>query len=141
MLFDKPAQKNPIDNGNVVGQPITRIDGPLKVSGRARYAFERNDVVSDHVYGFILGAGIPKGRVIAIGAEEALAAPGVLAVVSTLDHDPMPVAEMCTASLFGGDKVQHYHQAIAVVVAETFEQARAASQLLKVTYDEAAGRF
>ena len=141
MLFEKTALINPIDTGAVVGQPVTRIDGPLKVSGQARYAFERNDVAPTHTYGYVLGAGIPKGRITAIDQTAALAAPGVLGVVTTLDHKPLPVAEMSAASLFGGDQVNHYHQAIAVVVARTFEQARAACQLLAVSYESADGRF
>ena len=48
---------------------------------------------------------------------------------------------MNAAYLFGGDAIQHYHQAIAVVVAETFEQARAASFLVRVDYAPEAGRF
>src|SRR5439155_1528863 len=45
------------------------------------------------------------------------------------------------ASLLGGPEIQHYHQAIAVVVAETFEQARAAAQLVRVDYASAKGAF
>src|SRR5690606_34350913 len=45
------------------------------------------------------------------------------------------------AYLFGGAIIQHYHQAIAVVVAETFEQARDAAYLLRVDYERAAGKF
>jgi xanthine dehydrogenase YagR molybdenum-binding subunit len=141
MRFDQPAQRNPIDDGKVVGRPVVRIDGPLKVSGTARYAFERNDVVPEHAYGYVVGAGIPKGRVRAIDASAALAAEGVHAVVSTLDHAPMPAAQLAVASLFGGDEIHHYHQAIAVVVADTFEQARAAALLLDITYERADGRF
>jgi xanthine dehydrogenase YagR molybdenum-binding subunit len=141
MRFDTPATQNPIDRQKVVGQPIVRIDGPLKVSGRARYAYERNAESLGHAYGFIIGAGIPTGRVAAIDSQAALAAPGVLGVVTTLDHKPLPHAELSAATLFGGDKIQHYHQAIAVVVAETFEQARAAAKLVAVTYERAEGRF
>src|SRR6202035_698127 len=45
------------------------------------------------------------------------------------------------ASLFGGPDVQHYHQAIAVIVADTFEQARAAASLVRVEYQRVDGRF
>ncbi|TPG59650.1 xanthine dehydrogenase family protein molybdopterin-binding subunit [Roseomonas nepalensis] len=141
MLFDQPAAGNPIDNGTVVGRPVLRIDGPLKVSGAARYAFERNDAVTNPAYGFVLGAGVAKGRVRAIDAAATRAAPGVLAVVTTLDHAPLSRADLSAAMLFGGDMIEHYHQAIAVVVAETFEQARAASRLLKVDYEREDGRF
>ncbi len=50
-------------------------------------------------------------------------------------------AKINTATLLGGPDIQHYHQAIAVVVAETFEQARAAAQLVRVDYSPAKGAF
>ena len=45
MKFDTPATTNPIDQLKVVGQPVDRIDGPLKTTGTAPYAYERHDVV------------------------------------------------------------------------------------------------
>ena len=47
MKFDTPATTNPIDQLKVVGQPHDRIDGPLKTTGRAPYAYERHDVVAN----------------------------------------------------------------------------------------------
>jgi xanthine dehydrogenase YagR molybdenum-binding subunit len=141
MKFETPAGLNPIDNLTVVGRPTPRIDGPLKVSGAARYAFECNDAVSNPAYGFILGAAIAKGRVRAMDASAADAAPGVLAVLTTLDSAPLPLGESSAANLFGGSDVEHYHQAIAVVVAKTFEQVRAAAHSIKVDYEAKEGRF
>ena len=46
-----------------------------------------------------------------------------------------------TAKLLGGPQIDHYHQAVAVVVAETFEQARSAAELIKVDYEQAKGSF
>lgn len=140
MKFDKPATTNPIDRLRVVGKPTTRVDGPLKVSGRAVYAYERQDH-DDYAYGYPVGAAIAKGRITAIDATKARGAPGVLAVVTTLEVGELEKGEYNTARLFGGDKVQHYHQAIAVVIAETFEQARSAAVLLDVTYEEQPGVF
>ena len=71
----------------------------------------------------------------------AKAAPGVLAVVTTLDMPRLEKGPMNTAFLFGGPEIQHYHQAIAVVVAETFEQARDAASLIRVDYARQPGRF
>jgi xanthine dehydrogenase YagR molybdenum-binding subunit len=62
MKFDKPATDNPIDRLKVIGQPHDRIDGARKVTGAARYAYEQHDVVPDQAYGYVLGAGIAKGR-------------------------------------------------------------------------------
>jgi xanthine dehydrogenase YagR molybdenum-binding subunit len=51
MRFEIPATNNPIDQLKVVGKPADRIDGPLKATGRAPYAHERHDVVSNPAYG------------------------------------------------------------------------------------------
>ncbi|HEV7438707.1 MAG TPA: aldehyde oxidoreductase molybdenum-binding subunit PaoC [Methylobacterium sp.] len=141
MKFDTPAGQNPIDQLKVVGRPTDRIDGKYKTTGTALYAYERHDVVANQAYGYVLGAGIAKGRVRAIHLDEAKRAPGVLAVVTTLDTPRLGRGTMNAAYLFGGDVIQHYHQAIAVVVAETFEQARAAAFLVRVDYAAEAGRF
>jgi xanthine dehydrogenase YagR molybdenum-binding subunit len=141
MRFDTPATTNPIDQLKVVGQPVSRIDGPLKTTGRAPYAYERHGVVPDQAYGYVLGSAIAKGRINAIDVSAARTAPGVIAVVTTLDVPRQGLGRMNYASLFGGPLVQHYHQAIAIVVAETFEQARAASYLIQVEYAKEPGQF
>ncbi|WBU57370.1 aldehyde oxidoreductase molybdenum-binding subunit PaoC [Paracoccus sediminicola] len=135
MEFNKPAEDNLFDRATIIGKPHSRIDGPVKVSGQARYAYERHDVVANQLIGFPVGATIAKGRVTAIDAEAARNAPGVVAVVTTLEIDPLPKWDFNYARLFGGDEIQHYHQAIAVVVAETFEQARAAAALIEAEYE------
>ncbi|CAX23077.1 oxidoreductase, molybdopterin-binding subunit [Methylorubrum extorquens DM4] len=141
MKFDTPAGQNHIDQLKVVGRPTDRIDGKYKTTGTAPYAYERHDVAPNAAYGFVLGAGIAKGRVRRIDTAAAKRAPGVLAIVTTLEHPRMERGMMNAAYLFGGDQVQHYHQAIAVVVAETFEQARAAAFLVKVDYAPEPGKF
>src|SRR3954469_19547126 len=141
MKFDTPATTNPIDQLRVVGQPTSRIDGPLKTTGRAPYAYERHDVVPNQAYGYILGSAIAKGRINAINLSAAKKAPGVIAIVTTLDMPRLGRGRMNYAYLFGGPIVQHYHQAIAIVVAETFEQARAAAYLIRVDYSREPGRF
>ncbi|WP_049730983.1 aldehyde oxidoreductase molybdenum-binding subunit PaoC [Rhizobium ecuadorense] len=141
MQFDTPATTNPIDRMKVVGQPILRIDGELKTTGRAMYAYEWHDTNTRYAYGYPLGAAIAKGRIRAMDVTAAKRAPGVLAVVTTLDVGERKKGKFNTANLFGGDLVQHYHQAIAVVVAESFEQARAAAALIKVDYAEEEGVF
>ena len=141
MKFDTPATTNPIDQMRVVGKPTDRIDGPLKTTGTAPYAYERHDVAPNQAYGYVVGSAIPKGRVDAVHAEEAMGAPGVLAIVSTLNVPQLGLGRMNTARLFGGAEIQHYHQAVAVVVAETFEQARAAAMLVRVDYTAAPGKY
>uniref|UniRef100_UPI000D3561D0 aldehyde oxidoreductase molybdenum-binding subunit PaoC n=1 Tax=unclassified Variovorax TaxID=663243 RepID=UPI000D3561D0 len=141
MKFDTPATTNPIDQLKVVGKPVDRIDGPLKTTGTAPYAYERHDVAPDAAYGYIVGAGIAKGRVVAIDQRAARAAPGVIAIVTAENAGKLGKGQFNTARLLGGPSVDHYHQAIACVVAQTFEQARAAARLLKVTYARAEGAF
>jgi xanthine dehydrogenase YagR molybdenum-binding subunit len=141
MKFDTPATTNPIDQLKVVGKATDRIDGKYKTTGTAAYAYERHDVVPNQAYGFVLGSGIARGRVAAMHLDEAKKAPGVLAIVTTLDTPRLERGTMNAAYLFGGPEIQHYHQAIAVVVAETFEQARAAAYLVRVDYQPESGKF
>src|ERR1700709_1200778 len=134
MKFDTPATTNPIDKLKVVGKPTDRIDGKYKTTGTAPYAYERHDVVPNQAYGFVARSAIAKGRVNKIGVDEARRAPGFVAIVTTLDTPRLDKGPMNIAYLFGGAEIQHYHQAVAVVVAETFEQARDAAYAIRVDY-------
>jgi xanthine dehydrogenase YagR molybdenum-binding subunit len=141
MKFDTPATTNPIDQLKIIGKPTDRIDGPMKTTGRAPYAYERHDAIADVAYGFVLGAAIAKGRIRSMDTSRAAAAPGVLTIVTAANAGKLGKGDFNTAKLLGGPEIEHYHQAIAVVVAETFEQARAAAQLIKVDYVRAGGAF
>ena len=66
---------------------------------------------------------IAKGRITSMDTAAARQAPGVHAIVTHENAGPLGKGSMNTAKLLGGPEVDHYHQAIAVVVAETFEQA------------------
>lgn len=141
MKFDTAATTNVIDQLKVVGQPINRIDGPLKTTGCAPYAYEHHDVADNQAYGYILGSAIAKGSIAKLDASDAERASGVLAVITAENAGPLKKASRNTAALFAGPKIEHYHQAIAIVVAETFEQARAAAALIKVEYHREQGQF
>ncbi|MEG3082194.1 aldehyde oxidoreductase molybdenum-binding subunit PaoC [Sphingomonas sp. PB2P12] len=141
MKFDTPATANPTDRMKVLGKPLDRVDGKLKTTGTARYACERSDVAPNAAYGYIVGAAIAKGRIESINVADAKAAPGVLAVVTHENAGKLGKAKNHTARMLAGPDVQHYDQAVAVVVAETFEQARAAAKLLRVNYARTAGKF
>jgi len=141
MKFDTPATTNPIDQLRVVGQPTPRIDGALKTTGTARYAYERHDAVDNPAYGVIVGSAIAKGRIVSMDQRAAQAAPGVLAIVTARNAGKLGKGEKNTATLLGGPQIEHYHQAVAIVVAETFEQARHAAALLKIEYAADPGRF
>ncbi|KII30246.1 aldehyde oxidoreductase molybdenum-binding subunit PaoC [Pseudomonas fluorescens] len=141
MKFDTPATTNPIDQLKVVGQPTDRIEGPLKTSGQAPYAYEQHEAVANQAYGFMVGSAIAKGRINNIDLEAAKAAPGVLAIVTAANAGKLGKGKYNAAHLLAGPEIQHYHQAVALVVAETFEQARAAAQMVKVDYVAAKGEF
>ena len=141
MRFDVPTTTNAIDQLKVIGKPLDRIDGPVKTTGTAPYAYDRFDVAPNQAYGYVVGSAIAKGRIAAISLTEANASPGVLAIVTAQNAGKLFKGELNTAKLLGGPDIDHYHQAIAVVVAETFEQARAAAQLVRVKYAKAEGRF
>ncbi|HEX2854064.1 MAG TPA: aldehyde oxidoreductase molybdenum-binding subunit PaoC [Opitutaceae bacterium] len=141
MKFDTPATTNPIDQLKVIGRPTDRVEGPLKTTGTARYAYEHHDVAPNAAYGYVVGSAIAKGRITSINLNEAKAAPGVLAIVTAENAGKLDKGDFNTAKLLGGPGIDHYHQAIAVVVAQTFEQARAAAQLVRVQYQRAGGAF
>ncbi len=141
MKFDSPATTNAIDQLKVVGKPLDRIDGPFKCTGTAPYAYERHDMLPQAAYGVVVGAGIAKGRIASMDLAAARAAPGVLAVVTARNAGKLAKGKMNTAKLLGGPQIDHYHQAIALVVAQTFEQARAAAELVRVRYESTPGAY
>ncbi|SNS92333.1 xanthine dehydrogenase YagR molybdenum-binding subunit [Noviherbaspirillum humi] len=141
MKFDTPATTNPIDQLKVVGQPVDRIDGRLKTTGTAPYAYDRFDVVANQAYGYVVGSAIAKGRIVSMDLSAAKAAPGVITIVTAQNAGKLGKGSLNVARLLGGPDIQHYHQAIAVVVAETFEQARAAAALMRVEYARSKGTY
>ena len=141
MKFDQPATRNPIDQLKIVGQPVDRIDGPLKTTGTAPYAYDRHDVAMSPAYGYIVPAGIAKGRITSMDVAAAKAAPGVIAIVTAQNAGKLGKGNFNTARLLGGPEVQHYHQAVALVVADTWEQARAAAHLVRIQYAPAKGTY
>jgi len=124
---------------STVGAPRPRIEGRLKVAGAARYA---SDVpMPDLAHGWMVTATIAKGRIRDIDAATALGMPGVLGV---LDHRNAPRLNPRAGNYFGpdgslqllqDDMIPYAGRPIALVVAETPEQARAAAAALRVTCD------
>ncbi len=118
----------------VIGKGISRRDGPRKVTGTAPYAAEIGD--GTEAVGVFARATITKGAVTAIDKEQALALPGVLSVIT--DDRLLRNCAQGTANeapIQGPRDVAYFGQPIALVVAETFEQARHAAQTLRVSYD------
>ena len=129
MKFDTPATTSPIDQLKVIGKPTERIDGKLKTTGTATYAYEHHAYRGKPAYGFVVGAAIAKGRIAAMDESAAKAAPGVLAVITSRSAGMPKKGEFSADQLLADSAIDHYHQAVAIVVAETFEQARAAAAL------------
>ncbi|MFF9859362.1 xanthine dehydrogenase family protein molybdopterin-binding subunit [Streptomyces tendae] len=126
----------------VVGTPHTRVEGRDKVTGAARYAGEIP--FADLAHGWLVLSTVTRGRIRSLDTEAVLALPGVLAVlhygnaprvdtdyVGLLGIPPDP-----TSAVFQHDRVPHAGWPVALVVAETPEQAREAAEALVVTYDE-----
>jgi xanthine dehydrogenase YagR molybdenum-binding subunit len=130
-----------------IGQPINRVDGPVKVAGRATYSYEHWDV-SQPLYGFIVGATIGKGRITRIDTSRAERFPGVRTVMTYRDapaqatpdpSNPFPYSRARPA--LNGPDVHHFGEPVALVVATTFEQAQAAAGAVEVDYAVEPGHF
>ena len=128
--------------GPVVGQPVSRVDGPAKVSGGATYTADF-DPGPDLTYGVIVSSTIASGRVSDIDTAAAESAPGVVAVLTHLNAPRLPYgahkvlvdpAEGERMHVLQDDRVHHQGQIVALVVAGTFEQATHAASLVRVTY-------
>jgi xanthine dehydrogenase YagR molybdenum-binding subunit len=115
----------------VVGAAIDRVDGPLKVTGAARYAYEHP--VEDVAYAAGVQSTIAKGRIASVDASAALALDGVIGV---LCHENAPRLQTGDAELavLQSDAVAFRGQFVAVVVAGTPEVARHAAALVEVRY-------
>jgi xanthine dehydrogenase YagR molybdenum-binding subunit len=128
---------------DVVGTPLDRVDGRLKVTGAATYPI---DVHPPGVaYAVLVGSTVTSGRILHIAVDAAERAPGVLAVIThvnapRLAHAPAtgrmgdPIGPQPLPP-FQSDTVLHYGQHVAMVVAETREEANAAAALVEVTYE------
>ncbi|HEX8076745.1 MAG TPA: xanthine dehydrogenase family protein molybdopterin-binding subunit, partial [Chthoniobacterales bacterium] len=127
-----------------LGPARSRVDGRLKVTGAAKYSVEF--AVPKCAYGWTVESNIARGKITAIDTRAAQAASGVLAVLSHLNmpkfHAAPKKEERGTSSgirneerfPFSDDGVHYAGQYVALVVAETIEQARHAASLVKVSY-------
>jgi xanthine dehydrogenase YagR molybdenum-binding subunit len=125
-----------------VGTAHTRVEGRDKVTGAARYAAEIP--FAELAHGWLVLSTVARGRIRALDTEAVLRMPGVLTVlhhhnsprvdsdyVGMLGVPPDPMV-----ALFQHDRVAHMGWPVALVVAETSEQAREAAEALVVTYDQ-----
>jgi xanthine dehydrogenase YagR molybdenum-binding subunit len=104
------------------GQAITRVDGPLKVTGRARYAAD--NPVPDHLHAILVTSTIAKGQVEILDTETASQHPDVVRVLTDFAGVTLPY----------GDGVAFFGQPLAIVIANTLEAATHGAQLVSVGY-------
>jgi xanthine dehydrogenase YagR molybdenum-binding subunit len=130
----------PRRQGASIGQPITRRDGLLKVTGGARYAADNHP--HGMLHAVLAVSSIARGRVTFLDVSAARALPGVVEVMTPANRPPLaqdPDAKthpfMFRLDLLQNDKVRYAGQPIAVVIAETLEVATEAAALLAPRYD------
>jgi xanthine dehydrogenase YagR molybdenum-binding subunit len=119
-----------------VGAPLDRIDGPQKVRGTARYAFEQ--LVDHPAYLYPLQATIARGRITGIGTGAATAEPGVLAVLTYENAPRLASTADAELAILQSDAIAFRGQFIGGVIAETSEIARHAAGLVRFDYEEQA---
>jgi xanthine dehydrogenase YagR molybdenum-binding subunit len=131
-----------------VGLPLDRVDGRLKVTGKAEYAYEYA-AQGSALYGVIVTASIGKGRVAAVDVQDAQKAPGVRLVL-TKDNAPpqhpfgpvdLPDRFARAMPALNNDDVPYFGFPVAFVVADTFEQATAAAAVVRVRYAPERGAW
>lgn len=122
------------DNPGVVGAPMDRVDGRLKVTGAARYSYEWPH--ESPLYAYVVQAAAAKGGLKSIDTEAAARAPGVRLVMTYKNALPQKSGDHRKyAAQLTGPEVGYWGQPIAVVVADSFEQARDAGHRVRVIYD------
>ncbi|HXO04777.1 MAG TPA: xanthine dehydrogenase family protein molybdopterin-binding subunit, partial [Candidatus Sulfotelmatobacter sp.] len=128
---------------SVIGQPITRIDGKLKVTGSAKYAADYP--IEKLAYGVAVPSTIANGKIARIDSAKAERMPGVVAVFHHGNFDKLyrpsgAFEEQSRAGEsrppFEDENIYYYGQFVALVVADTFQQAQDAAANVRVTYDE-----
>jgi xanthine dehydrogenase YagR molybdenum-binding subunit len=133
-LLDTSAQ-------DVIGRPLDRVDGPLKVAGRATYAAEYG--FDNLAHGFLVRAPFGCGTIEQLDDTAAKSLPGVIAVVTdfkTFLRNPQQGGEE-KAPTQGVRQVAYYGQPVALVVAESYEIARDAAELVVIRHDEGDGDY
>ena len=117
---------------------MARIDGPLKVSGAAAYTSDHT--LENVAYAVPVGSTIANGRIAALNISKARKMPGVVEIyhrgnVGAL-YKPSPEAGAIDEARppFADDVIRYYGQYVALVVAETFEDATAAAALVEIAY-------
>ncbi len=135
MDMTHPIGTTPLDTieDGLVGKPLDRVDGPPKVTGTATYAYEFKEP-GNIAYGYLVPAAIAKGRIATLETAAAERMPGVVAVMTYRNAPKQGQTSQQVSPELVDDRIDHYGQAVACVVAESFEQARAAAYAIEVGY-------
>lgn len=127
----------------IIGKPINRVDGRLKVTGAARYCAEVP--IENLAHAVFVSSTIPSGRITSIDTEAARKAKGVLQVFTHLNMPKLGKLKVYPAGVAGqsfmplqADRINYVGQHIALVVAQRLEQAEYAASLVKATYAQEA---
>ena len=129
-----------------IGQPVSRVDGRQKVTGAAKYGAEFD--VPGLAHGAIVRSTVANGRIGSIDSAAAERSRGVIAVLThrnapRLAYRPHKAAVDTAVGerlhVLQDDRVSHQGQPIALVIAETLEQANHAATLVRVAYTLEAG--
>ncbi|MFD0475385.1 xanthine dehydrogenase family protein molybdopterin-binding subunit [Nonomuraea thailandensis] len=117
---------------NAVGRPIARVDAVAKVTGAARYAADEQ--VAGMTHAVLVTSTIARGRITALDTAMAATAAGVLGVFTHHNLGRLPRPRPQAAPPLQDDRIRHAGQPVAVVVAQTLEQAQYAATLVAVNY-------
>ncbi|MEV4822094.1 xanthine dehydrogenase family protein molybdopterin-binding subunit [Micromonospora sp. NPDC049274] len=120
-------------SAGAVGRAYPRLEGREKVTGTARYAVEYP--TDDVTYGWVVPATVVRGRITRVDADEALASPGVLAVLHHGNAPRIAPGPQPELWLLQEPAVHYRGQYVAVVVATSLEAAREGARLLRIDYD------
>ncbi|MFG1874422.1 xanthine dehydrogenase family protein molybdopterin-binding subunit [Sphaerisporangium sp. NPDC049003] len=115
-----------------VGTALDRVDALEKVTGRARYAYENRP--RDLVYAYPVQATIARGEIVHVGVDGVLKQPGVIAAIWQANAPRLAPSDNAELAVLQSRRVAYRGQYIAVVVAETYEDAREAAGLLRIEY-------
>ncbi|GGD74543.1 xanthine dehydrogenase family protein molybdopterin-binding subunit [Croceicoccus mobilis] len=133
---DEPDTRNLLDTGKqgVIGKALSRPEGLAKVTGTAPYSAEYQ--IDGCLEGVLVTAPFARGRITAIDKKAALAMDGVIAVIDDPRMTTRPAQGTAAAAPEQGPgEVDYFGQPIALIVAETFEQARHAAKNLPFDYE------
>lgn len=134
------ATSTPKSNGAYLGHPFPRVDGVLKVTGHADYALEHD--LAGMLHAVAVDSVIASGHIRKINADEARAMPGVMRIFTHEDRMPLhscpmvPDGSVMESFLpLQDDRVRYFGQPVAMVIAETIEQATEAARHLQIDYE------